>query len=240
MPASFQAQDRSRPNLHARVAATGGMWDAHASAADEEPLADGARNASSWNPRNGRDGAQRFAKHAAALVAGARARCSPSSRGRCPPPPRREATPSSSTGCWRTPWGIVSLVDLYVGFTVFSAWIWFSDPTRSSQPPDRRHDDHRLARGVRVRLEVLEEIRRRLGVVLHGELTEMTRVCGPARDVSRWSVVRRALLQTLVLRRIRRIVICLSAPGFVPRTPACCVSSRASRCVSLPWRSRGS
>lgn len=25
------------------------------------------------------------------------------------------------------PWGIVSLVDLYVGFTVFSMWIWFRE-----------------------------------------------------------------------------------------------------------------
>ena len=28
------------------------------------------------------------------------------------------------------PWGIVSLVDLYTGFCVFSAWIWFREGSR--------------------------------------------------------------------------------------------------------------
>ena len=27
------------------------------------------------------------------------------------------------------PWGIVSLVDLYVGFALFSGWIWFREPS---------------------------------------------------------------------------------------------------------------
>ena len=129
MPASFAAQEkkRSRPNLHARVTATGGMWDAHASSADEEPLADSARNASSWNPRNGRDGAQRFAKHAAALVAaGAFAMFAVIAWALS----TSTAAGSNTTQLnWllANPWGIVSLVDLYVGFTVFSAWIWFRE-----------------------------------------------------------------------------------------------------------------
>ena len=29
------------------------------------------------------------------------------------------------------PWGIVSLVDLYVGFTLFSMWIVYREPSRS-------------------------------------------------------------------------------------------------------------
>ena len=28
------------------------------------------------------------------------------------------------------PWGVVSLVDLYVGFTVFSMWIWFREGSK--------------------------------------------------------------------------------------------------------------
>ena len=127
MPASFAAQDRSRPNLHARVTATGGMWDAHNSSADEEPLANGARNASSWNTRSGRDSAQRFAKHATALVVA----------GACAMFAVIAWALSTSTAAgsnteqlnWllANPWGIVSLVDLYVGFTVLSAWIWFRE-----------------------------------------------------------------------------------------------------------------
>jgi hypothetical protein len=30
----------------------------------------------------------------------------------------------------RMPWGIVSLVDLYVGFTLFSAWIFYREPSK--------------------------------------------------------------------------------------------------------------
>ncbi len=30
----------------------------------------------------------------------------------------------------RMPWGIVSLVDLYVGFTLFSAWIVYREPSK--------------------------------------------------------------------------------------------------------------
>jgi hypothetical protein len=28
------------------------------------------------------------------------------------------------------PWGVVSLVDLYVGFLLFSGWIWYREPSR--------------------------------------------------------------------------------------------------------------
>jgi hypothetical protein len=29
------------------------------------------------------------------------------------------------------PWGITSLIDLYVGFTIFSMWIWFREQSRA-------------------------------------------------------------------------------------------------------------
>ena len=180
------AQDPSRPNASQK--ARGHRRNARRARvcrSDEEPLADGARNASSWNPLNsGRDGAQRFAQ-LPWLPRRARARCSPSSPGRCPPPPRREATPSSSTGCWRTRGGSCPSSTCTSGSPCSSVdLVRESDAARRNRL-DRRHDDHGVARGACTRLAC--EIRRRLGVVLHGELTEMTRVCGPARDVSRWA-----------------------------------------------------
>jgi cyanate permease len=100
------------------------MWDAHASSVDEEPLANGGTPGSSpWKPRNGR-GAAWFAKvlvSAGSLLMFCVIAWALSTS--------TIAGNNTEQLNWllANPWGIVSLVDLYVGFTVFSAWIWFRE-----------------------------------------------------------------------------------------------------------------
>ena len=67
------------------------------------------------------------------------------------------------------PWGIVSLVDLYVGFTVFSMWIWFREADADRRRGvDGVHDDDGVVGRMCVRVDTAQETQGGLAGVLHG------------------------------------------------------------------------
>ena len=95
-----------------------------------EPLASASGRSSDWQARRGDFAkAATLVRHVGAAVMFASSRGRSTSTGGVPITP---AGPVADL----VPWGIVSLVDLYVGFTVFSMWIWFRKPTRRRRGVD--------------------------------------------------------------------------------------------------------
>ena len=120
----------NRKHTH-RARAGNDMWDARVPTPDEEPLSGSPSDSSpgGWHhssPRHSRG----FARFASALVAVgaflmfvviAWALSSSTDAGN---------NTEQLNWLLANPWGIVSLVDLYVGFSVYSLWIWFREPNR--------------------------------------------------------------------------------------------------------------
>ena len=97
------------------------MWDGR----DEEPLAGGGRDGA-WQPST-RHHSKSFAQFAAVAVAAGATLMFAAIAWALSTSTAAGSNTEQLNWLLANPWGIVSLVDLYVGFSVYSIWIWFRE-----------------------------------------------------------------------------------------------------------------